>query len=136
MKTHEWSPNQRSMALGLIKGRRHSLDEITQITNIPNGTLMDIKKRDTVINKPRSGRPKKLSTRTINQIKRHIRRNRSTRRLHLSHLIKIFQLEVCESTLRSALNDIGYYQRVSRRRPFLSKRDRQRRLQFAKEHLH
>ena len=47
MKTNEWTPKRRSRALGLIQGRRHSLSEITQITNIPKGTLGNLEKRNT-----------------------------------------------------------------------------------------
>src|SRR5436853_6516030 len=62
MKTNEWTPKRRSRALGLIQGRRHSLSEITQITNIPKRTLGNLKKRNTPLNKPRSGRPHKRLT--------------------------------------------------------------------------
>src|SRR2546423_1418939 len=39
MKTREWSPARRNQALGLVAGGRHSLHEITNITNIPKGTI-------------------------------------------------------------------------------------------------
>jgi len=51
MKTHEWTPKKRSRVLGLIQGGRHSLSEISQITNIPKGTIGNLKKRDTPLNK-------------------------------------------------------------------------------------
>jgi len=51
MKKREWSPRNRNIALGLIAGDRHSLSEITKITNIPKGTLGDLKKRGTDITK-------------------------------------------------------------------------------------
>ena len=136
MKTHEWSPNRKSMALGLIKGGRHKLSEITQITNIPSPTLRRIKKLDTAITKPRSGRPKKLTPRDLRHIEIYIRSNYRTRRVRLSQLIKLFQLDATERTVRKALKELGYNHRVARRRPFLSKRDRKRRLQFAKRHAH
>ena len=60
MNTCEWTPKRRSRALGLIEGRRHKLREISQITNIPIGTLGDLKKCDMPLTKPRNNRPHKL----------------------------------------------------------------------------
>jgi hypothetical protein len=61
MKKRKWSPRRRNIALGLIAGNRHSLSEITNITNIPKGTLGDLKKRGTGVTKQRTGRPKKFA---------------------------------------------------------------------------
>jgi len=63
MKTPHWTPKRRIRALGLIQGRRHSLSEISQFTNIPKGTIGDLKKGNTPLNKVLSGRPPKLSIR-------------------------------------------------------------------------
>ena len=52
----------------------------------------------------------------------------------MSRLKSIFSLDVHENTIRKALEEAGYHHRVARRRPFLNKRDRKRRLKFAKEH--
>src|SRR5579859_7666294 len=136
MKNREWTPKCRSRALGLIEGRRHSLREISHITNIPLGTLGDLKKRGTPITKPRSSRPPKLSECTKRQIEYHIHRNHSTRRLSAIQIIRDLQLKVSETTLKFALRDIGYTHCIARQRPFLKKYDRKRRLQFAKNHAH
>jgi hypothetical protein len=61
--------------LGLALGDRYSLSEISQITNIPKGTISDIKKRKSPLNKPRSGRSSKLSERHKRQIVFHITKN-------------------------------------------------------------
>ena len=136
MKTHEWSPNTRSKILGLYQGKRHSLQDITHILNIPKTSVYNIKKRATAISKPRIGRPKKLTPRDMRRIIAHIRINRITRRLTLTQLIRALDLEVHENTLQRVLNEIGYKWRVARRRPFLNKRDRKRRLKFARKHLY
>lgn len=134
VKTHEWSPTSRGKALGLCAAGSHPLREITKIINIPKSTVGDIKTRGTGISKPRPGRPKKLSTRDIRQIIRYIRTNKSTRRITLTQLKKLFRLQVHEHTLRTALQKAGYHHRIARRRPYLNKRDRKRRLQFARQH--
>lgn len=119
-----------------MQGRRHTLTEITQITNIPKGTLGDLKRRGTGVTKPRSGRPKKLTSRDIRHIEIYIRSNYTTRRVGLRNLIRILQLDCTEKTVHKALNELGYHYKIARRRCFLSKRDRKRRLQFAKRHVH
>ena len=123
-------------ALGLIRGKKHVLSEITQITNIPKGTLRDLKKRGTGITKPRCGHPKKLTPRHIRHFEIYLRRNYSTRRAQIKDLIRIFHLDCTEKTVRKALYDIGYHHTVARRRFFLNKCDRKRWLQFAKRHAH
>lgn len=134
MKRHEWSSTSRGKALGLCADPKNSLQDITNIINIPKSTVHAIKTRDTGINKPRSGRPKKISTRDIRQIIRYIRTNKSTRRITLSQLKSMFSLNIHENTIQKALQEAGYHSRVARRRPFLNKRDRKRRLKFAQEH--
>jgi len=136
MKTHEWSPGRRYKALGLIEGGRHSLREITNITNIPKGTLGDLKKRNTGISKPRSGRPKTLSSRDLRHIEIYIRTSHTTRRTPIPRLISLLDLQAHPNTVRKALIGLGYNHRVARRCPFLNKCDRKRRLQYAKRHAH
>ena len=134
MGRHEWSPTSRGKALGLCAAGTHPFREITQIINIPKSTIGDINTRGTGISKPRSGRSKKLSSRDIRQIIRHIRTDKYTRRFSLSTLKKDLRLDVHEHTIHSALQKAGYYHRVARRRPYLNKHDRGRRLKFAKKH--
>src|SRR5436853_5164096 len=136
MKTHEWTPKKRSRALGLIQGGRHSLSEITAITNIPKGTLGDLKKRNTPLNKVQPGRPQKLSDRHKRQIIFHITRNHQSRRLSALSIIRDLQLNIHPNTLKHTLKDLGYNHCIARRRPFLKKVDWKRRLQFAKRHAH
>ena len=134
VKTHEWSPTSRGKALGLRTLGRVPLREITNITTISKSTVHDINTRGTGINKARSGRPRKLSSGDICQIIRHIRLNKTTRRLSLSALKRDLLLDVHEHTIRRALQQVGYYHRVAQRRPYLNKPDRSQRLKFAKQH--
>src|SRR5579859_2949909 len=136
MKTCEWTPKRRSRALGLIKGGRHSLSEISQIINISKGTLGDLKKRDTPLSKARTGRPYKLSERAKRAIERLIRQSYKTRHLSAKFIIQDLQLEVCESTIKLALKDLGYRHYIARRRTYLTKKDRKHCLQFARRYKH
>jgi transposase len=112
------------------------LREITEITNIPIGSLGNLKKRNTPLNKVRTGRPKKFTDRHKRQIVLHITRNHKSRRLSVASIIKDLQLEASPSTLKRTLKGLGYNHRIARRRPFLKKLDRKRRLQFARRHAH
>jgi hypothetical protein len=56
--------------------------------------------------------------------------------LSASAIIRDLQLDVHPNTLKHHLMDLGYNHRIARRRPFLKKLDRKRRLQFAKRHVH
>ena len=134
MTRHEWSQTERGMALGLRSATRLPLREIANFINIPKSTIHDINKRGTGINKPRTGRPPKLSSRDIRQIIRYIRTNKSTRRTTLTRLKQIFHLKVHENTIRNALTQAGYHRRIARRRPYLNTHDREWRLKFAREH--
>src|SRR5579871_2381554 len=136
MKTLEWTPKRRSRALGLVQGGRHSLLEISNITNIPNKTLQKLRQRNNPLSKARSGRPPKLSPRDKRQIVFHITRNHESRRLSVMTIIQDLQLDIGITQLKHTLADLGYHHRIARRRPFLKKLDRKRHLQFAKRHAH
>ena len=133
MKTHEWSPNFRSKALGLCQGGRHSLRNITNIINISKSTIYDIKKRDTAATKQRSGHAKKLTDRDKRHLEMYTRTNRTTGRVSLSYLNSILPKKTHENTIRKALNELAYNHRIARRCPFFNTRDGKRRLLFAKK---
>jgi len=136
MSIPHWTPKRRSRALGLIQGGRHTLSEITKITNIPKSTLQHLKNRNTPLNKARTGRPVKLSERDKRHIVLHITKNHQSRRLSAISIIHDLQLLIGITTLKITLSDLGYSHRIARRRPFLKKLDRKRRLQFAKRHAY
>ena len=136
MARHEWSETDRGRALGLCESKRFPLREISNIINIPPSTIRNIKQRGTGVDRPRSGRPKKLSSGDMRQIIRYIRTCKKNRRVSLCRLKTMFNLDVHENTIHTALTRAGYLHRIARRRPYLNKRDRQKRLKFAKEHIH
>jgi hypothetical protein len=124
MKSQEWSPTRCNHALGLIAGGRHSLSKITSITNIPKGTLGDLKKRGTGISKPQSGGPKKFSTLDKHQIDLYIHCNATTRGLTPKSIIKSLSLNVFLKTIGNMLKELGYTYEVVVRHPFLKDLDR------------
>jgi len=107
MKSCEWTPKRRSRALGLMQGALHSPMEISKITNIPKSTLGHLKKRGTPLNKVRTGRPTKLLPRDRRHIEALIRKDYASRHLSLRRIIQDLELNVCESTVKLALKDLG-----------------------------
>ena len=114
IKTHEWSPTERGKVLGLVKGKHHSLREITNITNIPKTTIYDIKTRNTGETKPRSGRPKLLDEMTLRQIIRYIKTDKQMRHQSLAVIIDVINLEVSPRTLRRVLHSHGLHFCIAR----------------------
>ena len=123
-KTHEWSPTSRDKALGLRATGTIPLREITNIIGIPKSTVDNINACGTGINKPHSGRPRKLSSRDIHQLVRYIKTNRCTRRVSLNQLKKLFYLDVHENTIKAALKEGGIYHHVACCHPFLNNYDK------------
>ena len=109
----QWMPKRQSKALELIQGERHSLSEITKITNIPKQTLGDLKQRNTPITKPPSGRPAKLSECHKRQIVFHMARNHQSRRLSVRSIIQDLQLQVHLNTLKQTLKSLGCNHRIA-----------------------
>ena len=112
----------------------NSLQDIINIINILKFIIHAINRRGIDINKPRPGHPKKLSERDVCQIIRYIRINKSTRRIILTCIKKLFHFHIHENTIRHALQKAGYYHRIARCRSYLNKCDRKRRLKFAREY--
>ena len=112
-KTHEWSSTERGKTLGLRADPNNSLQDIINIINIPKSTVHTINQRGTGISKPRPGRPKKLSTHDIRQIIRYIQTNKSTHRITLTCLKKLFLFHIHENIIRIALQKIDYHHRIA-----------------------
>ena len=72
----------------------------------------------------------------IRHIELLIRRNHPTRRLSARAIFNMLGLNAGTTTVKLALKDLGYRHCIARRRLFLKKKDRKRRLQFAKRHAH
>ena len=123
-KTHEWSLISRGKALGLRATGTIPLHETTNIIGIPKSTVDNINACGTGINKPRSGRPRKLSSHDIRQLVQYIKTNRCTHRVSLNQLKKLFHLDVHKNTIKAALKEGGIHHRIARRRPFLNNCDK------------
>src|SRR5271155_5633121 len=102
-----WSLDARTTALALINGKKHSLREISEITNIPQQTLSNLKRRNTPISKPHPPRGKKLDDRDKRRINLYVRSNSASRRTSATNIGNELSLDVSGKTLRKALSELG-----------------------------
>jgi transposase len=87
-------------------------------------------RRGTTDNARRSGRPKKLTKRDFRHIIRNIIRNR---RVKLANIAIQTDTEVSPTTIRESLHQFGLWNRIARKKPFLSKKHIAKRLNWSKE---
>ena len=112
-KDSQVTPQCRSRALELIQGGLHFLSEIFHITNISKGTLGDLRKCNSSLNKVHSGHPLNLSNRHKYQIIFYITKNYEFRHFTLISIISNFELNISLSTLKHTLKDLGYNHRIA-----------------------
>ncbi|XP_065679858.1 uncharacterized protein LOC136094166 [Hydra vulgaris] len=115
-----------------------SLSQIREMLCIPISTVQSIIKKfsteGSVQNKPRTGRPKILSERTENWL---VRKIKMQPKLSAPKLTKDLELDLGQSvsvqTVRRCLKKQNFHRRVARKKPFISKKNRKARLEFAKK---
>ena len=133
-KRREISSEVRSQAIGLHRGGT-SLQKIGSLLSLPHSTVQSIINRwkfgNTINNKMRSGRPKLVSLRGIRNLKRIVRKSRwSTLRNITSEFRNAIGTNVSINTVRRRLHDIGFSSRIPARKPFISEKNRLKRLAF------
>jgi ABC-type phosphate/phosphonate transport system ATPase subunit len=85
---------------------------------------------------PKSGTPKKLNERDLRHIKRHLKHDRDQRRQQLGEIILDFNLPASEQTLEHVIiSELGMRHRIEHKTAWLSKKQKEARLAFAKEHI-
>jgi transposase len=89
--------------------------------------------RRSLINVPKSGRPRKTTRITERKIGMLSRQNPFWDAVKIKKKIPNVSLSV--SSIRRRFNEIGLYGRKPAKKPFISVKNRRARLQFAKEHL-
>jgi len=109
--------------------------EAARMFHLPWSTTDDIwkryQKRGDTKNLPRPGRPPKLSDADTRQIVRLLRKER---RMPFKEIGNTLNLDASASTIRRAAKAQGYYRRVARKRPYLTKAHKAARLQWGKKY--
>lgn len=120
------------------KGRNYQ--DISQIVGRPVTTVKSIVKRygeqGFVENNPRCGRPSLLSSREIRYvIKRAEQKPRESAPKLNDSLARHTGVTVSDVTIRRSLNRAGLHGRTARNKPFITKTNKKKRLQFAKDNV-
>lgn len=87
-------------------------------------------------NLSRSGRPRKLSEREQREVVKIIKKNPKTSSSAIAGQLKEnFDKDVTSRTVQNAVHEAGYNSRVPRKKPFISKVNQRKRIDFANEYL-
>ncbi|CAK9796240.1 Transposable element Tcb1 transposase [Anthophora quadrimaculata] len=116
-----------------------SYRNIGKVLNLSCASVQNIirkyKTYKTVENRPRTGRPKKLSRRDVSLILKEVEKNPKISAPKLAGSIAaVSGKHVHPKTVQRALRDKGYRSRVPRRKPLISDKNRRLRLDFAKKY--
>ena len=117
-----------------------SYAEIDRLLGIPKTTVVNTVQRfnatGSVLSGKRSGRPSKLSPRDRRSICVMVKKNRRLTSTEVAqHLHQRAGIQVATSTIRRALIKYGLCGRLAKKKPFISIKNRQLRLRFARAHL-
>lgn len=123
-----------------FNGEGMSVREISRRLDVPKSTVHNIlqkfKKTGTVRNLAGRGRKRKTTQRTDHQIKQLAIKNRKISAAKIAAEVKMAtETEICPQTVRNRLNQTGLHGCVPRKKPLISKRNKTKRLNFAREHV-
>lgn len=138
-KCKELSSDLKDTIVNLaLKG--YSLRKIGRLIGKCHATVQYIlnkfKYKGSVENVPRKPKQKKLSEKEERTIVRQVKFNPRISAPKLRSTLEVSTgKKVCTETVRKVLRRNGYHGRMTRKRPYVSKKNRVVRLQFSKEHV-
>ena len=91
--------------------------------------------RNTTLNKPRTGRPRKINERAAGKLVRTVVQRPSTTRDEFREDLVALGVDASHFTISRALRHEGVHSRTARKTPLLQKRHVKARLQYANDHL-
>lgn len=117
-----------------------SLRNIGDLVNIKHSTVQYIvnkyKNKGSVENVPRTGRPKKVSRREVSLVIKEVTKNPRVTRAKLAEQVALTTGTIVHpKTIGRILHCGGYASRVPRKKPLISKKNQQLRLDFAKRYI-
>jgi transposase len=129
---------RRSMIVTLHKSG-HSNKEIHDENGIPYSTINGVLQRYSngdFIDRPRKGRPKKLTERDMRDLARNFDKNDVKTRREAKKMFHEQGIEVSEGTIKTALEELGFEWEKKKRKPLLSEAHKTARFQFCKNYEH
>lgn len=138
-KTKEHSSDVRQAIVDLhIKGKGYRV--IGKQLNLHPCTVGSIvrkwKEQDSTVNRPRTGAPRKLSSRAVSRIVRFVEKHPRATRKELVQDLQTADIEVTPQTVSNALRQHGLRSCSARKVPLLKKTHVEARLKFANDHLY
>lgn len=125
---------KKNRLVGAIKAGM-SITEAARLTGIPCQTASDIWhkyiKTGTTHNRPRSGRPHKVTDHMKALV---VRRAVKERRVTFAEIGNQVDPKISEGTVRSILKERGYGRRIARQVPFLTKKQKKARMHWAQKY--
>jgi transposase len=132
VKKRELTPEERNIIVEM-RSNNMTYRAIAEATGIPHTTVQSVIKRYTIsgtVNSiPRKGRRPILSTRDLRKLKVIVTKNR---RATLSEIKEELPANISTKTIGRMLIQLGYRSRKAVRKPFISKKNAQRRLLWCK----
>ena len=117
----------------------NSYGRISSELNVPKSTVQSIIKKykdsNSTANLPRSGRPRKITTRMARKIVRKVQNDPKITRKKIQDQLANEGDSVSLSTVSNTLHNASLFGRRPRRTPLLKKNHREARLKYAKEHV-
>lgn len=137
-KGKETTPEERKIAFNM-KCRGSTFREIAETLQRPLGTVISIVNRfkniGQFINRARKGRPNKLNASNERFLVKEIKRNPRVTGPELVTMLRTTTgTEVSSATIKRAIKKHGYRSCIARNKPYISKKNKQKRLNFAKSH--
>ena len=134
------TPDMRRKVIALRK-KGKTLIQISDALDIPKTTVLrtlnNYKQTKSVLEKQRSGRPRKTSDSFDRIIHRMSEKDRRKTASDISRQLSIETgTRLSRHTVSRRLVEFGLCARIARKKPFINPNNRKRRLKFAKEHRH
>lgn len=140
-KRKDWSPKKRSTAITL-RNEGYSYRQIASklgggVTHSGIRKLVErFQETGSIENKAGKGRKRATTPQDDRRIVRLALQNRKLTAVDINKVISDSDVLVSDRTIRNRLIQAGLKARIPRKKPFLNKQQRQRRLVWAREHLH
>lgn len=137
-KGKETSVEERKIILRLhAEGK--SLSEIGKIVSKSRYTVRSVinrfKGKKNLDSKPRTGRPRKLNDKEQRCVVKFVKKDPTITSSSIATQLKNqFDKTVTPRTVQNVLREAGYNSRVPRKKPYISKTNQRKRIEFAREH--
>ncbi len=139
-RSQELSEFQRGTVIGCHLCNKSSR-EISSLLNIPQSTVSGIitkwKRLGMTATQPRSGRPCKMTERGQRMLRRIVRRGRQLSAESIAtDLQSSCGLQISSRTVRRELHGMGFHGRAAASKPYITKCNAKRRMQWCKARRH